>query len=368
MRQVTERFDRQAYLSGWDQQKLAEATVIIIGVGALGNAAAQALALAGVGRLILCDDDRIELSNLSRAPLFCADDIGSWKVDAAARSLARLAPDTQIDVRRQRFEHGVGLAEHRAAALTLGCLDSRAARLELAGRCSLVQAPWIDGATGQWSGEVRAYLDPDGPCYGCGMEDGARSARDSARTCRVATDEAPSGATAPLSLAVGAQMALLAIRHLMGLAAAPGIRVLDGTTGAVTAVRQARDPTCPFHAPLPAATGLTLSNRAKVAELLSMLAPDDKPLAWIPFRVGARCRHCAFVDARAIIVGEADCPQCHRSLAGFGHLELTHAPAETPLYELGVAPREIIAVRNTRGMRCVELLDQEGNPSCLAKH
>ncbi len=365
---VAERFDRQTYLPGWNQQKLAEATVILIGIGALGNAAAQALALAGVGRLILCDPDRIELSNLSRTPLFRADDIGRLKVDAAARALTLLAPDLQIDVRPQRLEHAIGLAEHRAAGLTLGCLDSRAARLDLAGRCALVRAAWIDGATGQWSGEVRAYLDPDGPCYGCGMDEATRSARDSARSCRIAPDDLPSGATAPLSLAVGAQMALLAVRHLMGLAVASGIRVIDGATGLVTAVRQARDPGCPFHAAISHPTRLPLSNRATVAQLLARLEPGDEPLAWQPFRMSERCRHCSFVEACAITVGDTNCPQCHRPLSSFSHLELNCAPADTALYQLGVAPGEIIAVRNARGLRHVELCTEEGGASCLAEN
>jgi len=75
---IDERFSRHQYLPGWNQDRLAEAKVILVGVGALGNAVAQCLALAGVGTLVLCDPDWIEPSNLSRMPLFREWDIGHW--------------------------------------------------------------------------------------------------------------------------------------------------------------------------------------------------------------------------------------------------------------------------------------------------
>lgn len=87
-----ERYDRQTHLPGWNQERLAQATVVVMGMGALGNAAAQALALAGVGRMILCDRDRIERTNLSRTPLFRDADIGRAKVNAATDALLQLAP------------------------------------------------------------------------------------------------------------------------------------------------------------------------------------------------------------------------------------------------------------------------------------
>jgi molybdopterin/thiamine biosynthesis adenylyltransferase len=161
--------------------------------------------------------DRIEPSNLSRAPLFTAADLGRLKVEAARRARPH-RPGHRRRARADRLEHGVGLAELRDADLVLGCLDSRAARLALAGRCGLVGAPWIDGATGPWSGEVRPYLDPDGPCYGCGTT--PRTARRTMPSPAPPPqlpparrrDRAAAGATAPLSALVGNLMALLAVR------------------------------------------------------------------------------------------------------------------------------------------------------------
>jgi molybdopterin/thiamine biosynthesis adenylyltransferase len=313
-------------------------------MGALGNAAAQALALAGVGHLILCDMDRIERSNLSRAPLFRESDIDRFKVEAAAEALRELAPDIQVDERPERLEYAVGLAELRDAELVLGCLDSRAARLELAGRCGLVRAPWIDGATGQWSGEVRPYLDPEGPCYGCGMDDAERAATDTPRSCHIPSDNMTAGATAPLSLIVGSQMALIALRYLMGLPTHHEIKVIDGVSGVVTNVRQERDPTCPFHVSIPSATLLRVTNASSVGALIAELGEGATPLAWYPFLSRVICRQCGYSDERTGRAGE-NCPHCGSILQGRSHLELCNAPAGTRLDELGIAPREILTVR-----------------------
>ncbi len=131
---MEDRFARHQLLPGWDQDRLAAATVVVIGVGALGNQVGLALALAGVGRMMLCDHDRVEPSNLSRAPLLGPADVGEFKVMAAARRLMAIAPGLKVEARPRPLVNGVGLAELRDADLVLGCLDRRAARLQLAGR------------------------------------------------------------------------------------------------------------------------------------------------------------------------------------------------------------------------------------------
>ncbi len=327
---MDDRFSRHRRLPGWDQERLVAATAVVMGVGALGNEAAQCLALAGVGTLILCDDDRVERSNLSRSPLWRERDIGRLKVEAAADALADLAPVVKIETRPHRLEAGVGLAELRDASIVLGCLDSRAARLELAGRCGLVRARWIDGGTGSWSGEIRPYLDPDGPCYGCGQDDAARATTDAARHCG-AEEETPAGAAAPLSAVIGAQMALVAVRFLMGLDTPRGLVVFDGVAGTTSLVRQERDPTCPYHQEIASSSRIGIGPQDRVRDLLAALGTDRTPLAWNP------------VPARGSI------PRARTSL------ELTQAPPDATLAELGIPPREVLAFRSPEGIGFIEL-------------
>src|ERR1700678_4309127 len=86
----TDRFARQRVIEGWDQDRLAAATAVVVGVGALGNEVAKNLALAGLGRLILCDFDRVDETNLSRGVLFRSTDVGRMKVDVVAETLRGL--------------------------------------------------------------------------------------------------------------------------------------------------------------------------------------------------------------------------------------------------------------------------------------
>ena len=108
-----ERFDRQlAWLSDRfpsraevlaGQERLAVASIAVIGVGGLGCWVAAALACAGAGRFVLVDDDVVELSNLNRQLLFAASDIGRPKVHAAAEALLRFSPSLALDARRRRL-------------------------------------------------------------------------------------------------------------------------------------------------------------------------------------------------------------------------------------------------------------------------
>ena len=100
---AAERYGRQLPYVGADgQRRLMDATVVLLGVGALGTWTAQALACAGVGRLVLLDDDVVELGNLNRQILFRHADVGRPKVDAAADALRDYAPEIDLVLLRRR--------------------------------------------------------------------------------------------------------------------------------------------------------------------------------------------------------------------------------------------------------------------------
>ena len=74
------------------QMKLKMASVLVVGAGGLGCPALQYLAGAGIGRIGIVDDDRVEKSNLQRQTLFDYDDIGHHKADVAAAKLSQKNP------------------------------------------------------------------------------------------------------------------------------------------------------------------------------------------------------------------------------------------------------------------------------------
>jgi molybdopterin/thiamine biosynthesis adenylyltransferase len=353
---MSDRYARHELVPGWNQQRAAAATAVVIGVGAVGNAVAQLLALSGIGRLLLCDPDRVEESNLSRTPLFVAADVGRYKVEAAADALARLAPDVETDPRPLPLIHGVGLGELAGASIVLGCLDSRAARVQLAGRCQLVGAAAVDGGTHPWGGEVRPYLDAGGPCYACSLPVEDRALADSHWSCLDEPPRSVAGATAVTAALVGAWMAQIALRFLMGLPCPAGMLVIDGTSGTTRVVEQHRAADCLLHQPIaqPVAR-LGLDGTATIGDLRGALGEAAQPLAWSPVQERVECRQCGFREERWSLPAPAPCPRCGSPLIPRTTLELAGAPAQLPLRALGIAPREIVAVRTPRGLDWVEL-------------
>src|SRR6185295_7141905 len=91
-----DRFHRFKLISWWDQERLRNAKVLVIGAGALGNELLKNLSLLGVGNVIVADMDRIENSNLSRSVLYRAKDNGQLKATAAARAAKEIYPDQKI--------------------------------------------------------------------------------------------------------------------------------------------------------------------------------------------------------------------------------------------------------------------------------
>jgi molybdopterin/thiamine biosynthesis adenylyltransferase len=79
------------------QKKLAKAHVTLLGCGGIGNVVATMLSVAGIGQITLVDDDRIELSNLTRQILFDVEDIGRLKVEVLKSRLSLKNPDCQIN-------------------------------------------------------------------------------------------------------------------------------------------------------------------------------------------------------------------------------------------------------------------------------
>ena len=81
---MNDRYARHRLVDGWDQDKIARASVMVVGAGAIGNEVIKLLALYGVGHVLIVDFDTVELSNLSRSLLFREADIGRAKAVVAA--------------------------------------------------------------------------------------------------------------------------------------------------------------------------------------------------------------------------------------------------------------------------------------------
>ena len=86
---MKEEFSRTALLLGEDGvNRLSQAIVAVFGVGGVGSYCVEALARAGVGTLILFDNDRVAASNINRQLIALQSTIGMLKTEAAAQRIA----------------------------------------------------------------------------------------------------------------------------------------------------------------------------------------------------------------------------------------------------------------------------------------
>jgi molybdopterin/thiamine biosynthesis adenylyltransferase len=168
---VEGRFARFESIAWWDQKRLKNAKILVVGAGALGNEVIKNLALLGVGHLAIVDLDHIELSNLSRSVLFRANDEGKPKAVIAAAAATAICPEVTTTAIVGNLMADVGLGWFRWADAVIGALDNREARLFVNQCCARLGKPWIDGGIEVLNGVVRGYHPPHTACYECGMSE-----------------------------------------------------------------------------------------------------------------------------------------------------------------------------------------------------
>ena len=237
-----ERYARHIVLKevgGAGQERLRRATVAVIGAGGIGSPAIQYLAAAGMGRLIVVDDDRVELSNLQRQTLFGGDDIGAAKVDAAVRAVARLNPGVTIEARPERIDGGNARALIAGADVVLDGTDNFATRLAVADAALALRIPLVSGAVGQFEGQLGVFRgwEADKPCYRCFV--GADPDRPEA-SC------AEAGVLGAMAGVLGSLAALEAIRSIVGFGedSAGKLLLVDALAFRFRTIALPKDPGC----------------------------------------------------------------------------------------------------------------------------
>ncbi|WP_435694999.1 HesA/MoeB/ThiF family protein [Uruburuella suis] len=193
------------------QQKLLDAAVLVVGCGGLGAAALPFLAAAGVGRLIIADDDTIDDTNLQRQTAFSEADIGQSKAEVLQGRLNAINSRTQISALNERLSEARLLELVQSVDLVLDCCDNFATRQAVNRACVAARTPLVSGAAVRFEGQVAVYRPdlPGTPCYAC-LFDG-ESANDGA--CAVF------GVFSPLVGIIGTTQAAEALKLLMGIGA-----------------------------------------------------------------------------------------------------------------------------------------------------
>lgn len=205
------RYSRQLMITGFDvagQEALLASRVMILGLGGLGSPVALYLAAAGVGQLLLVDDDVVELSNLQRQIIHRQASLGMSKTASAQQTLAQLNPDTRVELLEARLAGAEVLARVQHCDAVVDCSDNFAIRFALNSACWQAKVPLISAAAIRMEAQVSVF-DPrraDSPCYQCLYEEGT----DGDLNC------SENGVMAPLVGMVGSIQALECIKVLSG--------------------------------------------------------------------------------------------------------------------------------------------------------
>ena len=223
------RYSRQIMLPEMDvagQQKLLDATVLIVGMGGLGCPVAMYLAAAGVGQLIIADDDSVELTNLQRQIAHSKHDLGTAKVVSAEETLRAMNPDVKITALNQRLlADDLDQAVSNADVVVDAC-DNFSSRFAINRSCLRHRKPLVSGAAIRMQGQVAVFdsNQPESPCYHCLY--GESEGDDEAANC------SQNGVMAPLVGIIGSVQAMEVIKLITGIGStlAGRLLLLDATT------------------------------------------------------------------------------------------------------------------------------------------
>jgi molybdopterin-synthase adenylyltransferase len=239
--QELERYSRQLVLADWGETQqllVRDASVLVVGAGALGSPVAMYLAGAGVGRLGILDGDDVELSNLHRQHLHSTPDVGAAKAHSAATKLRLLNPEVEVDA------YQVELDATNAAGLVAGhdlvvdCSDSFETRYAVNAACCEAGIPLVEGGVVGWNGLVLSIRPGESACYRCVFPQPPPPG--STPTC------AQAGVLGPAAGVIGSLQALEALKLLADLDSALTDTLLqvDLATAAVTHVTAHRRLDC----------------------------------------------------------------------------------------------------------------------------
>ncbi len=234
------RYSRQVTLPGFGaaaQARLSTARVLVIGAGGLGSSVIPALAGAGVGTIVVVDDDRVELSNLHRQHIHSMSDIGANKAASAAASVAALNPEVLVDVISERLTSATALDLFADCDLVIDGSDNFPTRYLADDAARLTGIPVVWGAVSQYGGQVGVSWAAQGPTYRDLFP--VPPAPGTVPSCEA-------GGVLPTTVAViGAIMATEAIKVLTGVGdpLVGRATTYDALTGHFRSLEYAADPT-----------------------------------------------------------------------------------------------------------------------------
>jgi molybdopterin/thiamine biosynthesis adenylyltransferase/predicted RNA-binding Zn-ribbon protein involved in translation (DUF1610 family) len=356
------RFARFELMAWWDQRRLAEAKILLIGAGALGNEILKNLALLGVGNVFVADMDVVETSNLSRSVLFRPEDCGRPKAQVIAERAAALYPGIRVQPFCGNVVYELGLGIYRWADVIFGALDNREARVAVNRAAARTGKIWIDGAIERLDGVARVFDPACGPCYECTMSEIDWKMLESRRSCALLSrDDLIEGKvpTTPTTASIIAGIQCQeAVKLMHGLETLSGRGfVFDGMSHDSRVVAYTRKEDCPSHDT--DAEPEELSERVadtRIGDFLDRVRRDLGAEAVVETNAdllaSLECPKCGTEETMLTALSRVGqergrCPQCgeHRTPKTFHAIDGREPFLDRTLGQIGVPPWDVLAGR-----------------------
>jgi molybdopterin-synthase adenylyltransferase len=258
-----ERYARHIVLQevgGPGQNKLKNASVLVIGAGGLGAPMLMYLAAAGVGRIGIVDADTVSLSNLQRQVIHTTERVGVAKVESARQQINAINPHVMVETHQSRITVGNALELIAAYDIVADGCDNFPTRFLVSDACYFARKSLVSAAVGQFDGQISTYKPhmtaPSGdpyPSYRCFI--GELPARGSFPACEEA------GVLGALPGIIGSMQAMEVIKELLEIGDSLAGRILmyDALWARFFETRLAWNPDNPLNGHNPSLTSLVAS-------------------------------------------------------------------------------------------------------------
>jgi len=221
------------------QLKLKNASVLLIGTGALGSPSALYLAAAGVGRIGLVDADVVDASNLQRQILHGESWLGKPKLESAAARLREVNPLVNVELHPTRFTPENAMEIASGYDIIVDGSDNFPTRFLTNDTAFFQKKPLVYGAIHRFEGQAGVFAPHlGGPCYRCLLPD--MPPAGSVPSCQEA------GVLGVLPGIIGSMQAMETLKIILGIGTIPlgKLNCYDALNSNVRGIKLNRDPQC----------------------------------------------------------------------------------------------------------------------------
>lgn len=221
------------------QEKLTRSRVLIVGLGGLGSPVAMYLAASGIGELVICDNDNVDLTNLQRQTIHNTETIGISKVQSATKAIAKINPEINVVPVQEYVDEKRLQKLVKEVDIVVDASDNFATRHTINQVCVTYKKPLVSGAAIRFNGQISVFnlTNNASPCYHCLFsKDGSNEDMHCATM----------GVFSPLVGAIGCMQAMETIKILLNIGTTLNGRLmlLDGLTMEWRSIKLNKDPEC----------------------------------------------------------------------------------------------------------------------------